>query len=274
MPTVVIQTVVQGPVAEAPFSSHGNVINVTAWLVNALVDGLPVQNIKLRAFSPKVHWLVRPGGTAVCDPPKMHNNQVEYKITTPSDANGKVNEMQAQQPAYSPPQQSLMPPVTPQTPPAWAQPTQTQVPARTSATQPAQRPPWTPPPSYTREEYEDILMQGLKFAREMFDKKTDAAVIASFAATYVIGATELGIKMPNTRQAPKQEAVPEVDAMWDCIYGGGLGERMKNCNIPEATLLTWYNQAGKDANAFKIRCNYEMKQIEAGAKKDDDNMPF
>jgi len=268
MPTVVIQSVVQGPVQEAPFSSHGNMINVTAWLVNALVDGLPVQNIKLRAFSPKVHWLVRPGGTAVCDPPKMHNNQIEYKITTPSDANGKVNEMQAQQPAYTPPQQSLMPPVIQQTPPVWAQ---TQAPAQTPVTQPAQtqRPPWIPPPSYTREEYEDLLMQGLKFAREIFDKKTDAAVIASFAATYVIGAIKLGIKMPNTRQAPKQEVVPEADAMWDCIYSGGLGERMKNCFIPEATLLAWYKQAGKDANAFKIRCNYEMKQLESGVTKEE-----
>lgn len=265
MPQVIVQQVLQGPVKENPFPSHGKVIEPVAWLVNALVDGQAVQNIKLRAFSAKVLWIVFAGSTVVCDPPKMHNNQIEYKITTPSEANGHVNEQQGQAPVQQPTQQpSLMPPVVNQAPPAWAQPILAPIANKQVA---PQRPPWIPPPSYTREEYEDLLMQGMKFARDTFDKKTDPAVIASFAATYVIGATKLGIKIST-----KASQSPSLEVMWNIIFDRGLGERVKNANLTEPTLVTWFEQAGKDANAFVIRLNYELKQIEAG--KTEDNVPL
>lgn len=284
MPTVVIQQVVQGPVQGKPFSSHNKMIEVVEWMVNALVDGQPVQNIKLRAFSPKVLWTVYPGGTAVCDPPKMHQNQVEYKITTPSDANGGINSQQGQapmqqpmqQPVYAPPAQpmyhttptpSLMPPVIQQQPPpAWAVPTaQTKAPPQAPRAGQVQ-------PSYTQEEYEDVLMQGMEFSRAMFnDKKTDPAVIASFAATYVIGATRLGIKIPSTRpaKAPGIALVTNAvaDKMWEIIMTKGLGERTQNANVPEPVLMAWFEEAGQDANAYVIRLNYELKKIEAGVKE-------
>ncbi len=276
MPQVIVQQVLQGPVAGKPFPSHGKMIEVTEWLVNALVDGQPVQNVKLRAFSPKVLWIVFAGSTMVCDPPRMHQNQIEYKITTPSDANGHVNEQQgapAQQPVYVAPQQSLMPPVVTQQPPHWAQPAPVQTrqpvaPPVTQVNQPVQsRPPYVPPPSYTREEYEDLLVQGIKFARDTFDKKTDPAVIASFAATYVIGATRLGIKIKT--QAPVKATTNDTEAMWELIFDKGLGERVQNANIEEPVLLSWFTEAGKNANMFCTRLNYELKKIESGAVKEE-----
>jgi len=269
MPQVIVQQVLQGPVAGKPFPSHGKMIEVTEWLVNALVDGQPVQNIKLRAFSPKVLWIVFAGSTMVCDPPKMHQNQIEYKITTPSDANGHVNEQQGapvQQPVYVAPQQTLMPPVVQQTPPAWVQPARQPV-AQTVQT-PA-RPAYIPPPSYTREEYEDLLVQGVKFARDTFDKKTDSAVIASFAATYVIGATRLGIKIKVQEAAKVGVETNDTEAMWELIFDRGLGERVQNGNVQEPTLLAWFKEAGKNVNMFVTRLNYELKKIESGAVKEE-----
>lgn len=246
MSNVIVQAIIQGPVEAAPFSSNGKMIQVTEWLVNALVDGVPMQNIKLRAFSKKVHWCVMPGNPIVCDPPKTHNGQIEYKITTPSDANGKVN-TQRQAPA-APPSVATPPPFAYQGPLAGQPPKST--------------PPKPQPLGYNQEELEDVMLRAYTFAKEtMGDSNLQA--VASFAATYIIAATREGIKMKN----PLVEKHDSVDAVmagiWKIIEETDLMDRTVSANITDVSLKMWYEQAGKDANAFCIRLKYELNQIES-----------
>jgi hypothetical protein len=247
MPQVIIQQVIAGPIQAQPFTSHGKTVEVTEWMINALVDGTPMPNIKLRAFSKKVHWLVQPNGVAVCEPPKTHNGQIEYKIITPSDQNGRVNSG-TPTPAYTPPVSNQQ---------FYKQPT----PATASGNKPV-----TNPSKYTQEELEDVMMRAVEFSKETLGAVNEQAIV-SFAATYVIQACKEGIKIPiNKTSSAKEEAPSETEKIWEVIYERGLADRVNMINIPETTLVLWWKQSGADINAFVVRLNYEITQAEAGIK--------
>jgi len=275
MPNILIQQIVQGPAAGKPFTGPtGTLVEVTEWIVNGLVDGQPIQNCMLRALSKKVLWAVQAGNTVVCDPAKTYQGQLQFKITTPSDANGKVNAMPTAPQHQAPPVYQLPPPYQPPQNRAPAPPVQNTPPAWAQNTSPATPPTFTPPPQthtqrsgYNQEELEDLMIQAYKFSSLTLPKDCDQRAVAAFAATYIIQATKEGIKIKGsgvkTTHTPESQVNP-MDAIWDLIYGKGLGERVSNCNIPEPLLVEWFNQSGKDANAFAIRINYEIKKIEEG----------
>lgn len=267
MPTVVVQQIVQGPFAEAPFQSHGKTIEVTAWMVNALVDGVPMQNIKLRAFSKKVHWAVTPGNVIHCEPIKVHKGVQECKIITPSDQNGNINTIQ--QPQCAPPQQAYtqasLPPVTQVYTPPVTQYAPFVPPAQKQA---------LPGQPYTLQELEDILKASFDIATGLTDNDE---LKGSIMGLFMIQACKERIRVPQAINAkplagannPPMQAVLDKtikEQIWAAVYAKGLGERVSNCQnaITEPLLMEWWRQANQDQNIFAIRLNRELQLLERG----------
>lgn len=265
MPNILIQQVVQGPVSEKPFTSHGTTVSPVAWLVNGIVDGNAMQGIKLRAFSQKVLQAVVAGNTVVCDPPKTHKGQVEYKITTPTEVNGFVNTMphaggtpvQQQMPMPQPMPQFTPPPMLPQV-------QQQFIPRATPSVKTV--------PRYTLEEIEDIFLKGFEFAQETLGKKTDPDVLVKFMATYVIQLCKEGVKIPVVRTGAAMQEPPLIsDMAWKTLSDNAMEQRAINCKITDDLVSDWWKSAGGNVGQFLVRANYELGKIEAGAA---DNIPM
>lgn len=230
---VKVLRIIEGPVDEKPFDSHGKTLQPVAWMADIEEAGVKKSGVKLRTLSAKTHWIVQPGNTIACDGTKEYKGVIEYKITTPSDGNNHINAKPKEGATTTPQTQAQSKPVT----------------AGESL--------------YTMEEYEKLFIHAWNFVTDSFSGLTPEG-IASLTSTFIIGANRFGLKASNSKPSTMNPAMQDAlsKQIDSALEKADLLDRTVEAEVTQDILLKWWNEASGNVATFTSRVNQEL--IDAG----------
>jgi len=136
--------------------------------------------------------------------------------------------------------------------------------------------------SYTLDEWKALCTEGLQFAMQQMPQCEDQKAVVSLAATFIIGAKDMRLKVftapPAQQQGQQGQAVQQqaqnvqgaaAQAVTTAIdqnimaalnAQGPLYQNAINAGITDADLALWWQQNGAQAPMFVGRVNAEIQQ--------------